>query len=85
MLAIRLALFICDAPIPAIQATDGTYTDIFNALWRNSLPKLRSPDVTYEMDSFEVRYKMEYPEDIDRYHAIAYTGSGLSTCEGLPN
>ncbi|KAI0686455.1 class I glutamine amidotransferase-like protein [Cytidiella melzeri] len=82
MPTIRLALFICDTPIPAVVAQDGDYTTIFDELLRNSLPKEQSSS-TYEMDSFDVRNKMEYPEDIDRYHAIVYTGSAASAYENL--
>ncbi|EKM53291.1 uncharacterized protein PHACADRAFT_259553 [Phanerochaete carnosa HHB-10118-sp] len=35
------------------------------------------------MDSYDVRNKMEYPEDIDRYSAIVMTGSAASAYENL--
>jgi hypothetical protein len=58
-----------------VIAQDGDYTQIFGELWRKSLTET-SNAVVYEMESFDVRDKMEYPEDVDRYSAIVYTGSG---------
>ncbi|KAI0343866.1 class I glutamine amidotransferase-like protein [Trametopsis cervina] len=82
MPTIRLALFICDTPIPTVLAQDGDYTEIFGNLWQKSFPK-DDPSLKYEMDSFDVRNKMEYPEDIDRYQAVVYTGSAASAYENL--
>lgn len=72
----RIALFLCDTPIPTVRATDGDYTDIFNALLRSSLP---SNSVTeFSLEPYDVREKMEYPDSIDDYRAIILTGSGPS-------
>jgi hypothetical protein len=70
---IRLALFLCDTPIQPVLDVDGDYTKIFDDLLRKSAPS----NVTYIMDSFDVRNKMEYPKDIDQYNGIILTGSGL--------
>ncbi len=79
MPTIRLALFLCDTPIPSVIAQDGDYTSIFSELWRKSFPKDQT-SVTWEMDSYDVRNRLEYPEDIDKYNAIVYTGSGELRC-----
>ena len=69
----QLALFLCDTPIPAVLSTDGDYTAIFNDLLRKALP---DPSATFTLDPYDVRNKMEYPEDVDRYDGIILTGSG---------
>lgn len=69
----RLALFLCDTPIPAVVAIDGDYSAIFHELLRKSLP---NPSVSFTVDSFDVRNKMEYPDEVDKYDGIIYTGSG---------
>ncbi|KAH8103318.1 class I glutamine amidotransferase-like protein [Cristinia sonorae] len=74
----RIALFLCDTPIPAVRAEDGDYTDIFNALLRKS-----RPDIQYSLDPYDVREKMEYPKDLDTYDAIILTGSAASAYENL--
>lgn len=71
MTSIRLALFLCDTPIPAVQETDGDYTTIFTTLLRNS-----SPSTHFIIDPYDVRHKQEYPEDVDQYQGIILTGSG---------
>ncbi|KAI0087198.1 class I glutamine amidotransferase-like protein [Irpex rosettiformis] len=82
MTTIRLALFLCDTPIPKVIAQDGDYTVIFGELWRKSFPKDQT-SVKYEMDSYDVRNKLEYPEDIDKYDGIVYTGSAASAYENV--
>lgn len=70
---VRIALFLCDTPVQPVVDVDGDYIRIFNEFVRKSIP---SDDVTYVMDPYDVRNKMEYPEDIDKYHGIMMTGSG---------
>lgn len=73
---IRIALFLCDTPIPSVVEADGDYSRIFNEFVRKSMP---NDQVTFVMDPYDVRNKMEYPEDIDEYDAIMLTGSGGSS------
>jgi len=80
-MSLRLALFKCDAPIPAVAAEDGDYTQIFDTLLRNSLPK--DAGVDYRLDSYDVRDKEEYPENVDDYHGILISGSAASAYENL--
>ncbi|KAL6300352.1 class I glutamine amidotransferase-like protein [Sparassis latifolia] len=79
--SIRVALFLCDTPIPSVVAEDGDYTDVFNALLEKSLPEISA--VTFTLDSYDVRNKQEYPPNIDDYHGIILTGSAASAYENL--
>ncbi|GJE98213.1 class I glutamine amidotransferase-like protein [Phanerochaete sordida] len=79
MSPIRLALLLCDTPIQPVVDEHGDYTRIFDKLFRDSCP----PGVTYVMDSFDVRNKMEYPEDIDQYDGLVMTGSAASAYENF--
>ncbi|OCH88016.1 class I glutamine amidotransferase-like protein [Obba rivulosa] len=78
---IRVALFLCDTPIPTVRATDGDYTDIFNALLRSSFPSNSATE--FSLEPYEVREKMEYPDKVDDYRAIILTGSAASAYENL--
>lgn len=78
---IRIALFLCDTPIPDVIASDGDYTAIFNTLLRKSLPS--DTNIDYVLDPYDVRNKLEYPENIDDYQAVILTGSGWSPQEPL--
>ncbi|KAH9950737.1 class I glutamine amidotransferase-like protein [Amylocystis lapponica] len=78
---IRIAVFLCDAPPPSVQATEGDYTAIFNTLLRSALPQ--SPPSDFVLDPYDVRNKLEYPEDVDAYAAIILTGSAASAYENL--
>ncbi|KAI0946488.1 hypothetical protein AcW1_009938 [Taiwanofungus camphoratus] len=78
---VRIALFLCDTPIPAVRATDGDYTAIFGVLLRNSLPS--DSTVDYIMDPYDVRDKQEYPQNVDSYRGIILTGSAASAYENL--
>ncbi|KAI0075619.1 class I glutamine amidotransferase-like protein [Panus rudis PR-1116 ss-1] len=75
---IRIALFLCDTPIPAVQETDGDYTQIFKALLQNSSPKTE-----FILDPYDVRNKQEYPDNVEQYSAIILTGSAASAYENL--
>ncbi|TCD67628.1 hypothetical protein EIP91_012193 [Steccherinum ochraceum] len=77
----RIALFICDTPIPSVLAEDGDYEKIFNTLLHES----RS-DIQYTLDPYLVRKEdsePEYPENVDKYDAIIITGSAASAYENL--
>jgi hypothetical protein len=73
----RLALLVCDIPIPAVVEDHGEYPVIFNRLFRTSLP---GGLVDFALDSYDVRYAMEYPMGsvLDTYNGIIVTGSGES-------
>jgi len=78
---VRIALLLCDTPIPSVQATDGDYTAIFNVLLRNSLPT--DVPIDFTLDPYDVRNAQQYPDNIDDYRAIILTGSAASAYENL--
>jgi hypothetical protein len=71
----RLALLVCDIPIPAVKKDHGEYPMIFDRVFRASLPD-RFAD--FALDPYDVRYAKEYPQvaDLDSYDGIVITGSG---------
>ena len=71
----RLALLLCDTPIPAVLQSSGDYHEIFKTLFRLALP---SELVDFAIDAYDVRHKMEYPGDsqLDDCAGVVITGSG---------
>jgi hypothetical protein len=71
----RLALLVCDIPVPAVRKYYGEYPKIFDTLFRASLPDGLADFV---LDPYDVRYAKEYPQmdGIDAYDGIVITGSG---------
>jgi hypothetical protein len=73
-MTIRLALLLCDTPIPAVRSVHGDYHDIFHALLNDALP---GGTTSFILDPFDVVHKQEYPPiDVD-YDGIMLTGSGV--------
>jgi hypothetical protein len=79
-MVIRLALLICDTPIPAVLKTHGDYLAIFTRLFKESLP---DPQVEFTMDGFDVVNKQEYPSLDAAYDGVVITGSGTLARESL--
>ncbi|CCM04362.1 uncharacterized protein FIBRA_06534 [Fibroporia radiculosa] len=79
--SLHLALFLCDTPIPGVLASHGDYTAIFNVLLRDSLPV--ESGIAFTLDPYDVRNKLEYPQNIDEYSGIILTGSAASAYENL--
>ncbi|KAG7095176.1 hypothetical protein E1B28_005955 [Marasmius oreades] len=79
---VRIALFLCDTPIPSVLSTHGDYTRIFQAL----LHQTRPADSEYLLDPYDVVNKMEYPTDskLKEYDAIMLTGSAASAYSDVP-
>ena len=75
---LKLALLVCDTPIPSVVSTSGDYPVIFKEHLRKSIPSNSALDFT--LDSFDVVHKQEYPtlDQEDTYEGVIYTGSGLS-------
>ena len=71
----RLALLVCDIPIPDVRKEHGEYPTIFDRLFRTSLPDGCSD---FALDPFDVRNAKEYPQvdALDAYDGIVITGSG---------
>ena len=74
---VRLALLICDTPLPAIVQTHGDYLAIFTRYFRASLP---DPQVEFSLDGFDVVHKQEYPPLDGGYDGVVITGSGRYLC-----
>lgn len=71
----RLALLVCDIPIPEVRKDHGDYQKIFDSLFRASMPDGLAD---FTLDPYDVRYAKEYPQtgDLDTYDGIVITGSG---------
>ena len=75
---IRLALLLCDTPIPAVQKLHGDYLAIFNKLLHSSLPPEASPE-RFVVDSFDVVHEQKYPNHDDvEYAGVLISGAGSS-------
>ncbi|KAI8970562.1 class I glutamine amidotransferase-like protein [Trametes punicea] len=79
----KIAILLCDTPIPAVLASQGDYGAIFEALFRNSLQAIGDPGAQFVVDAFDVRNEQVYPEDVDQYDAVLLTGSAASAYENL--
>lgn len=77
----KLALLICDTPVPAVVSQHGTYLEIFRRLLRESYPLAPSDQVDDEdpftLDGFDVVNKLEYPDlESGGYKGVLISGSG---------
>ncbi|TBU55537.1 class I glutamine amidotransferase-like protein [Dichomitus squalens] len=89
----RIAVLLCDTPIEPVVAAQGDYGQIFRTLFRKSLEATQAKfskgeedglsDVDFAIDAFDVRTKLEYPENVDEYDAVLLTGSAASAYENL--
>jgi hypothetical protein len=70
-----LALLVCDIPIPAVVKDHGEYPKIFETFLRASLPDGLS---TFTLDSYDIRYVVEYPKEdvLNTYDGVIISGSG---------
>jgi GMP synthase-like glutamine amidotransferase len=73
MSSIRLALLLCDTPLPSVVASNGDYYAIFSKLLEKSAPE----GVKYTLSPYDVVHKMEYPDEADRFDGFILTGSGV--------
>ncbi len=77
---IKLALLMCDTPIPSVREEFGTYLDIFRTQLSLSNPDQSFP---FTLDAFDVVGAQEYPDlnapvsDGDGYRGILISGSGV--------
>jgi GMP synthase-like glutamine amidotransferase len=72
-MVLRLALLICDTPLPSVVQTHGDYLAIFTRFFKASLP---DPQVEFSLDGFDVVNKQEYPPLDTEYDGIVISGSG---------
>ncbi|KZS87381.1 class I glutamine amidotransferase-like protein [Sistotremastrum niveocremeum HHB9708] len=86
MAPVRIALLICDTPVPPVVRESGDYLQIYGDWLRNSLRTALGdtvvPESRFIMDGYDVVHKMEYP-DLDQYEALVLTGSSASAYEPL--
>lgn len=73
-MVVRLALLICDTPLPAVVEAHGNYLAIFSRFFKSSLP---NPQVEFSLDGFDVVKKQEYPPLDAGYDGIVISGSGI--------
>ena len=71
----KLALLMCDTPIPAVREKYGTYLDIFRKQLHDSNPDVSFP---FTLDGYDVVTAQEYPNlDHDAgYAGVLISGSG---------
>ncbi|KAL5483526.1 hypothetical protein ACEPAI_8758 [Sanghuangporus weigelae] len=86
---IKLALLLCDTPVPAVLSAKGTYLDVFRELLRLSYPSSKleneqSP-LPFILDGFDVVSAQDYP-DLDRgeYSGVLISGSKFSAYDNDP-
>ncbi|KAI0826643.1 class I glutamine amidotransferase-like protein [Trametes gibbosa] len=79
----KIAVLLCDTPLPAVRAMNGDYGVIFETLFRNSLESVSDPDANFVVDAYDVRNELVYPKDVDEYDAVLLTGSAASAYENL--
>ncbi|KAF9234196.1 class I glutamine amidotransferase-like protein [Melanogaster broomeanus] len=93
MAAFRLAILLCDTPVPSIKAVHGDYMQIFEALLASSLAPINAskPDqaqVTFTLDGYDVVTEMTYPPDAEEYDGLLLTESVIARALGgscVPN
>ena len=75
----RLALLVCDIPIPEVVKEHGEYPMIFGRLFRTSFPNGLAD---FALDAYDVRNAKAYPQTdlLDTYDGIVISGS----CDVLP-
>jgi len=83
---LRLALFMCDTPIPNVLKTEGNYLAIYGKWLRRALDNYKKDGnrdtLDFTLDGYDVVKKMEYPT-LDDYDGIVITGSAASAYEPL--
>ncbi|KAJ8487782.1 hypothetical protein ONZ51_g3971 [Trametes cubensis] len=79
----KIAVLLCDTPLPAIVASQGDYGRIFETLFRNALREAGGPETEFVVDAYDVRNEQVYPQDVDQYDAVLLTGSAASAYENL--
>lgn len=74
MTTLAIALLVCDTPPAHIATAHGDYATLFSALLMRAFARLR-PGATLTVDPYDVRSRMEYPEDLSAYDGVLITGS----------
>ncbi|THH07008.1 hypothetical protein EW145_g3685 [Phellinidium pouzarii] len=78
---VKLALLLCDTPVPAVVKTRGTYLDIFRDQLHYSNPDATFP---FTLDGYDVVTAQEYPDLNENYTGILISGSAASAYDDKP-
>lgn len=84
---LRIAILVCDTPVPNVVARFGNYGNIFTTLLKAGADSLTSQDISstsgLEISSFDVVIAQEYPnlEDVD---GILISGSKFNSFDDDP-
>ncbi|KZT25577.1 class I glutamine amidotransferase-like protein [Neolentinus lepideus HHB14362 ss-1] len=86
MSPIRLALLVCDKPIPVVVSSHGAYPEIFHDFLAATFPG-RSASTPSEpgfvLDCYDVVHEQAYPADDAELDGILITGSAASAYENV--
>ena len=76
---LRLALLVCDKPVPNVLKTEGDYLAIYGRWLHRTLDNYKKDGsrdaLDFTLDGYDVVNKREYPT-LDDYDGIVITGSG---------
>ncbi len=76
---VRLALLVCDTPVPTVVSTYGDYLDIFRTFLDTSLAFASDPKPSFILSGYDVvQGKFPTPEDLSYTDGILISGSGPS-------
>ncbi|KIK96618.1 hypothetical protein PAXRUDRAFT_825764 [Paxillus rubicundulus Ve08.2h10] len=86
MAARRLAILMCDTPMPSLKAVYGDYRQIFETLLTSSLAPINASksgqaQLTFTLDGYDVVTEMAYPPDDEEYAGLLISGSAASAYE----
>ncbi|KAI8825975.1 class I glutamine amidotransferase-like protein [Fimicolochytrium jonesii] len=81
MKQLRIALLVCDTPLPVVCENYGDYPKLFEELFRKAHTslKMRIP-IDFILTSFDVTLE-QYPENVTDFDAYVLTGSKFSAYE----
>ncbi|KAF8317674.1 class I glutamine amidotransferase-like protein [Clavulina sp. PMI_390] len=77
---IKLAILLCDTPVPSVKSQYGNYVDIFRTMLESSLERTRpESSIEWSLDGYDV-VQQEYPTDnkLAQYDAVLISGSAAS-------
>ncbi|TFK47377.1 class I glutamine amidotransferase-like protein [Heliocybe sulcata] len=86
MSPIRLALLVCDKPIPVVVSNHGAYPEIFHDFLAATFPGKTASDPSqpgFVLDCYDVVHEQAYPADDAVLDGILITGSAASAYENV--
>ncbi|EJD07897.1 class I glutamine amidotransferase-like protein [Fomitiporia mediterranea MF3/22] len=78
---VKLALLLCDTPVPAVLKSRGTYLDVFRDQLQRSKPDASFP---FTLDGFDVVNEQVYPDLDEGYTGVLISGSKYSAYDDDP-